>query len=174
MRILVNYMNRNGWSIHCLAPDCQTLISGWVTVRTEETLLRLLKASGATPAEMDEIERDMKQQGRGSTFIEANETGRRSCASCRSRDPSILLGIMPEPKLYAFSTTIGTACNQKSRTFQDLAERLKLGVHQLMKECNAKVPPSKALVKSLARELDLPESMLDKLAEEVRKDLGAR
>jgi hypothetical protein len=49
MRILVNFMNRDGWSVHCMAPDCQTLISQWVTVRTEETLLRLLKASGATP-----------------------------------------------------------------------------------------------------------------------------
>jgi len=48
-----------------------------VTVRTEATLLRLLKARGATPIEMDEIERDMKQQGRGSTFIDANETGLR-------------------------------------------------------------------------------------------------
>jgi hypothetical protein len=49
LRILVNYMNRDGWSVHYVAPDCQTLISQWVTVRTEETLLRLLKASGATP-----------------------------------------------------------------------------------------------------------------------------
>jgi hypothetical protein len=67
------------------APDCQTLISQWVTVRTEATLLRLLKASGATLVEMDEIERDMKQQGRGSTFIDANETGLR------------LLRILPQP-----------------------------------------------------------------------------
>lgn len=54
-------------------------------VRTQETLLRLLKASGATPSEMEEIERDMKQQGRGSTFITVNETGRR------------LLRILPQP-----------------------------------------------------------------------------
>jgi hypothetical protein len=77
MRILVNFMHRDGWSVHCLAPDCKTPISQWVTIQTEETLLRLFKASGATPAEMEEIERDMKQQGRGSTFIEVNETGRR-------------------------------------------------------------------------------------------------
>jgi hypothetical protein len=64
MRILVNFMHRDGWAVHCLASNCQTLVSQWVTVRTEETLLRLLKASGATPAEMDEIERGMKQQGR--------------------------------------------------------------------------------------------------------------
>jgi hypothetical protein len=48
-----------------------------MTVRTEETLLHLLRACGATTAELDEIERDMKQQGRGSTFINVNETGRR-------------------------------------------------------------------------------------------------
>jgi hypothetical protein len=85
VRILVNFMHRDRWSIHCLASDCQTLVSQWVTVRTEETLLRLFKASGATPAEMEEIERDMKQQGRGSTFIEVNETERR------------LLRILPRP-----------------------------------------------------------------------------
>jgi hypothetical protein len=35
-------------------------------------------------------------------------------------------------------------------------------------------PPFKAVVKGLARELDISESYLDKLAEEVRKDLGAK
>jgi hypothetical protein len=85
MAILVNFMHRDGWSVHCLAADCQTLVSQWVTARTEETLLRLLKASGATTAELDEIERDMKQQGRGSMFIDINETGRR------------LLRILPQP-----------------------------------------------------------------------------
>ncbi len=77
MRILVNFMQRDGWSVHCLAPDSKTLISGWVTVRTEETLLRPLKASGATPAEMGEIERDIRRWGRASTFSDINETGRR-------------------------------------------------------------------------------------------------
>jgi hypothetical protein len=33
-------------------------------------------------------------------------------------------------------------------------------------------PPSKALVKGLAKELDIDESFLNRLAEEVRKDLG--
>jgi hypothetical protein len=39
----------------------------------------------ATQDALNEIERDMAQQGRGSTFIEVNETGRR------------LLRIMPQP-----------------------------------------------------------------------------
>jgi hypothetical protein len=72
---------------------------------------------------------------------------------------------MPEPKLYQFSVTIGTACNRRSRTFVDLAAKLKIDVHQLVRECNGHAPPSKAIVKGLARELDLSKSMLDRLAE---------
>jgi ribosome-binding protein aMBF1 (putative translation factor) len=79
---------------------------------------------------------------------------------------------MPEPKLFAFSTHIGSACAKQMRTYVDLAEKLKMPVTDLMRQCNAKVAPSKALVKGLARELDISESFLDKLAEEVRKDLG--
>jgi hypothetical protein len=61
-------------------------------MQTEETLLRLFKASGATTAEMDEAERDIRRWGRGSTFIEVNETGRR------------LLRILPQacPVLYSW------------------------------------------------------------------------
>jgi ribosome-binding protein aMBF1 (putative translation factor) len=73
---------------------------------------------------------------------------------------------------YAFSVTIGETCARKMRTFVDLAEKLKMPVEDLMRQCNGKVPPSKALVKGLAKELDIDESFLNRLAEEVRKDLG--
>jgi transcriptional regulator with XRE-family HTH domain len=79
---------------------------------------------------------------------------------------------MPEPKLYTFSTHIGAACNTQSRTFTDLAEKLKMDVTELMRQCNGKVSPSKALVKGLAKELDIDEAFLSRLADEVRKDLG--
>ncbi len=46
-----------------------------------------------------------------------------------------------------------------------------MNVQDLMRQCNGQAPPSKALVKGLARELDISESQLEKLAEEVRKDL---
>jgi transcriptional regulator with XRE-family HTH domain len=81
---------------------------------------------------------------------------------------------MLEPKLYSFSTHIGAACAKQFRTFPDLAEKLGMDVTDLMRQCNAKAPPSKALVKGLARELNIDESYLWKLAEEVRKDLGAK
>jgi ribosome-binding protein aMBF1 (putative translation factor) len=73
---------------------------------------------------------------------------------------------------YTFSTHIGAACAQQSRTFVDLAEKLKMDVSDLMRQCNGKVSPSKSLVKGLAKELGIDESFLNRLAEEVRKDLG--
>lgn len=81
---------------------------------------------------------------------------------------------MPDAKYkppYAFSVCIGEACNRKMRNFIDLAEKLKMDVTDLMRQCNGHASPSKALVKGLARELGLNESSLDRLAEEVRKDL---
>ena len=80
--------------------------------------------------------------------------------------------VKPYKPPYAFSVTIGENCARKMRTFQDLAEKLKMDVHELMRQCNGHAPPAKALVKGLARELDIDESFLNRLAEEVRKDLG--
>jgi ribosome-binding protein aMBF1 (putative translation factor) len=82
---------------------------------------------------------------------------------------------MPDSKYkppYQFSTHIGAACATQFRTFADLAEKLKIPVEDLMRQCNGKTSPSKALVKGLAKELAIDESFVDKLAEEVRKDLG--
>jgi ribosome-binding protein aMBF1 (putative translation factor) len=67
---------------------------------------------------------------------------------------------------------IGAACAKQFRTFADLAEKLKMPVEDLMRQCNGKVPPSKVLVKGLAKELDIDESFLNRLAEDVRKDRG--
>jgi transcriptional regulator with XRE-family HTH domain len=55
----------------------------------------------------------------------------------------------------------------------DLAEKLKMDATDLMRQCNGQAPPSKALVKGLARELGIDESFLNRLGEEVRKDLGS-
>jgi hypothetical protein len=78
------------------------------------------------------------------------------------------------PQLYGFSTVIGEACARQFITFQDLAERLHTDVVDLMRQANAKIPASRALVIGLAKELDINESFLDKLAEEVRKDLAPK
>ena len=82
---------------------------------------------------------------------------------------------MPESKYkppYEFSTHIGASCARQMRTFPDLAEKLKIPVEDLMRQCNGKVPPSKAVVKGLARELGIEESFLNRLADQVRRDFG--
>lgn len=87
---------------------------------------------------------------------------------------------MPEPKLYLFSTFIGAAWAKQFRTFSDLAEKLKMDVTDLTRQprrneqCNGKAPPSRALAKGLAWALEIDESSLEKLADEVRKDLRAK
>jgi hypothetical protein len=45
---------------------------------------------------------------------------------------------MPEPKLYQFSAHIGAACAKQFRTFADPAEKLKIPVEDLMRQCNGK------------------------------------
>jgi hypothetical protein len=77
MRVLVNFLHRSGWSIHCLEEDCATPIGQPVTVATDEMLIRLMKASGAGPVELDEISRDMRRWGRGSTPIDVSDVGKR-------------------------------------------------------------------------------------------------
>jgi hypothetical protein len=93
-----------------------------------------------------------------------------SLGNASTGDPSNSL--MPYKPPYAFSVTIGENCTRQMRTFQDLAEKLRMPVEDSMRQCNGKVSPSKALVKGLAKELKIDESFLNRLAEEVRKDLG--
>jgi hypothetical protein len=45
------------------------------------------------------------------------------------------------------------------RTFADLAEKLKMPVEDLMRQANGHASPSKALVKGLAKELGIDESL---------------
>jgi hypothetical protein len=45
-------------------------------------------------------------------------------------------------------------------------------VHDLKRQANRHVLPSKALVTGLAKELGIDEGLLDRLADEVRKDLS--
>jgi hypothetical protein len=63
---------------------------------------------------------------------------------------------------YQFCTHIGAACAKQFRTFADLAEKLKIPLEDLMRQCNGKARSSKALVKDLAKELDIDESFLNR------------
>jgi hypothetical protein len=59
---------------------------------------------------------------------------------------------------YAFSVTIGECMTRKMVTFLDLAEKLKMPVEDLIRQCNGKMAPTKALVKGLAKELGMDEA----------------
>jgi hypothetical protein len=69
--------------------------------------------------------------------------------------------------------TIGENCAKQSRTFADLAEKLKMPVEDLMRQANGHASASKALVKCLAKQLGIDETYLERLAAEVRKDLDS-
>ena len=75
---------------------------------------------------------------------------------------------MPEPKLYEWSVTIGTACNRRMLNLRRLGREAEDGCDRP----DAAVQRSSPTVKGLAKKLDVDESLLNRLAEEVRKDLA--
>jgi hypothetical protein len=77
MQILVNFMRRDGWSVHCIGADHRTRISPWISIAKESTLLRLLRASGATEENMAEVEADIARWSRGSIWIDVTEQGKK-------------------------------------------------------------------------------------------------
>jgi hypothetical protein len=77
VRILVNFMQRNGWSVHCLAEDAKTVLSPWTDVASESTMLRLFRACGATDEAMAEVERDISRWGRGGVWLDVDDRGKK-------------------------------------------------------------------------------------------------
>jgi hypothetical protein len=51
----------------------------------------------------------------------------------------VLPNVKPYKPPYAFTVTIGENCAKQFRTFADLAEKLKMTVEDLMRQCNGKV-----------------------------------
>jgi hypothetical protein len=76
MRIFLNFMHRGDWFVHCLAEDARTVISPHVKIKTDATLLKLLRAAGADEDTILAASRDMRQTGRGTVAMTVNETGR--------------------------------------------------------------------------------------------------
>jgi hypothetical protein len=44
MEILVNFMKRDNWSVHCVTADARTEISPFMSMKKKETLLRYVGA----------------------------------------------------------------------------------------------------------------------------------
>jgi hypothetical protein len=79
---------------------------------------------------------------------------------------------MPESKVYAFSQHIGTLCVTHDTNVHKLGAKLGIDPAELLRMINGKVVPTKQVIQGLARELSSDPSYLQKLADEINKDLG--
>jgi hypothetical protein len=69
MKILVNAIDNRGWSVHCIAEDCKTVLSPTTPVESLAVLRRLLRIAGASDTEMHEFESDVSKWSHGSCWI---------------------------------------------------------------------------------------------------------
>jgi hypothetical protein len=69
VRILINYDHHSPvYSVHVLAEDAKTLISGWTNVASERALLKLLAYYGCVDMECEKA--SLRYWGRGSAWCE--------------------------------------------------------------------------------------------------------
>ena len=66
---MVNYMERDGWSVHCLAEDARTPISPYVDVAGLPTLIKLMRYVGATDEKIEQVHADIRRWSRGSVYV---------------------------------------------------------------------------------------------------------
>jgi hypothetical protein len=79
MRALMNFMERDGWTMHILAADARTVLLGYRSVRDQEMLLRIVaKLHG----DVAEVEENIRRWGRGSVWIDP------SAEQCKSAGDS--------------------------------------------------------------------------------------
>jgi hypothetical protein len=70
MRVLVNFQHNDVWWAHCIAEDARTPITPFVSVASEESLIRLLGNVGATDSDIASVREDIRRWNRGSVFVE--------------------------------------------------------------------------------------------------------
>ena len=75
MRVLLNFMERDTWLIHCLAEDCRTVLAPYRSVSSLETLRRLIIFAGAPAEEVEAFNRNVKRWGRGSIWLDLTPGG---------------------------------------------------------------------------------------------------
>ena len=69
MKVLVNCLHWDGWSVHCIAEDCKTVLSPFVDVESLAVLRKLLRCAGASDDEMAKFEGDIQRWSHGSCWI---------------------------------------------------------------------------------------------------------
>jgi hypothetical protein len=67
MRAYLGFMHRDGWSFHLLAEDCQTVLTKWRPIESEESLLGMIAKMHCDVAE---AENDIRRWNRGSVWVD--------------------------------------------------------------------------------------------------------
>ena len=70
-RVLMNFMDRYGWTAHFVAADCRTPISRHFTLPNVEALRRLAREGHVE--DVEGFERGIRTWGRGSQFLRLTE-----------------------------------------------------------------------------------------------------
>jgi hypothetical protein len=81
---------------------------------------------------------------------------------------------MPTPKVYEFCRYIGELCVDQSTDVYSLSAKLRLEPMELVRIISGKAVATKAVVQRLAIELGSDVRFLEKLADEVRRDLAPK
>ena len=72
-RVLMNFLENNGWSIHFIAEDCKTPISRFYTLSSIEALYDLVRRTDPPPGTLEEVEHDIRRWNRGSVYLNLTE-----------------------------------------------------------------------------------------------------
>jgi hypothetical protein len=70
MRLILHFQERKRWTIHAMAEDCRTRMSPHRDVASKETMLRLFRYLGATDANIEQVETEIRQWNRGSVHLD--------------------------------------------------------------------------------------------------------
>ena len=69
MRVMVNFVLRDVWVVHCFAEDARTTISPILRIANQDLLIRALRYVGATDAEIAEVDDRIRSWSCGSVLI---------------------------------------------------------------------------------------------------------
>jgi hypothetical protein len=75
-RVLMNFMFRDGWTVHFLEADCRTALKPgrFYDVATLERVRALLTRANATPETFAEFDHNVRAWSRGSVYLDLTVT----------------------------------------------------------------------------------------------------
>jgi transcriptional regulator with XRE-family HTH domain len=86
--------------------------------------------------------------------------------------PGLYLREMTDPKVYEFSKHIAALCVTHHINVDKLAAKLGVDPTNLQMMINGHAIPTRAVIEGLAKELDFDVRYLEKLVDQIRKDMA--